>query len=101
MTMYRCPHCKNECVSLRQKFLAGKWIDVICPSCGGRSCAYPVLLAVLYFFYTWDVMLFGYITVLEKSVFYCGVMIAGWAFLEVCNLYIPLAAMKARPSAPA
>lgn len=100
MPMFPCPHCKNECISLRQKFLAGKWIDVICPNCGGRSCIFPALLVVLYFFYTWDVMLFGYVAVLKHSLIYVGVMITGWLFLEVCSLYLPLAAMKARPAAP-
>lgn len=98
MPMYPCPHCKIESISLRQKFLAGKWIDIICPNCGGRSCIYPVLLAVLYFFYIWDVMLFGYLAVLEESVFYAGIMISGWLVLELCSLYLPLAAMKARIS---
>lgn len=100
MPKYRCPHCKNECISLGQKFLAGKWVDVICPDCGGRSCVYPALLVVLYFCYTWDLMLFGYLAVLKEGLFYLGVMSAGWLFLEVCNLYLPLAAMRARQPAP-
>lgn len=100
MPMFRCPHCKNECISLRQKFLSGKWIDVICPGCGGRSCIYPALLVVLYFLYTWDVMLFGYLAVIKASVFYLSVLVIGWMILETCSLYLPLAAMKPRTVTP-
>lgn len=98
MPMFECPHCNQPAVTFKQKLLAGKWIDVICAHCGGRSCIYPALLVVLYFFYTWDVMLFGYLTVYQKSVMYLGVMIGGWLLLEAFGLSLPLVRMKAMPS---
>jgi hypothetical protein len=91
---FACPHCKQPTISLKQKLLAAKWIDVYCAACGGRSCAFPILMAVLYFFLVWDFMLFGYVAYLKHSGFYVGVMIAGWLFLELCGIFIPLAAMK-------
>lgn len=94
MLMFECPHCKQATLTFKQKLLAGKWCDVTCPSCGGRSCAYPALLVVLYFFYTWDVMLFGYLTVHETSVLYLGVMLGGWLLLEMFGISLPLARMK-------
>jgi len=100
MPMFECPHCKQPTLTFKQKLLAGKWVDVICPSCGGRSCTYPALLVVLYFCYTWDVMLFGYLTVHEASVLYLGVMIGGWLILELFGLSLPLARMKPKLSAP-
>ncbi len=99
MPMFECPHCNQSTVTLKQKLLAGKWVDIICLVCGGRSCVYPALLAVLYFFYTWDVMLFGYLTVHEMSVLYLGVMMGGWLLLELFSLSLPLVRMK--PKSPA
>lgn len=96
MTKFECPHCKQLTVTPMQKFLAGKWIDVYCTACGGRSCMYPVLLSVVYFFYIWDVMLFGYVAVAKQSLFYLGVLIFFWVILESISLWIPLARMKPR-----
>ena len=100
MLMFECPHCKQSTLSLKQKLLAGKWSDVICPHCARRSCVYPSLLVVVYFFYTWDLMLFGYLTVHEKSVLYFSVMIGAWLMLELFSLSLPLARMKSKPISP-
>jgi len=100
MLMFECPHCHQPTLTFKQKLLAGKWVDVICPSCGGRSCAYPALLVILYFFYTWDVMLFGYLTVHEESVLYLSVMIGGWLLLELFGITLPLARMKPKVPEP-
>ncbi len=100
MPMFECPHCNQPSLTLKQKLLTGKWADVICPRCGGRSCAYPILMAVLYFCYTWDVMLFGYLTVHETSVVYLCVMLGGWVLLELFSLSLPLARMKPKLPAP-
>ncbi len=98
MPMFECPHCNQATLTFKHKLLAGKWVDVICPVCGRRSCAYPALLVVLYFFYTWDLMLFGYLTVHEKSVLYLCVMIGGWLLLELFGITLPLARMKSKSS---
>lgn len=100
MLMFECPHCNQPALTFKQKLLAGKWSDVFCPTCGGRSCIYPALLVVLYFFYTWDVMLFGYLTVHEESVLYLSVMIGGWLLLELFGLSLPLVRMKPKLTGP-
>lgn len=96
MLKFECPHCNQPALTFKQKLLAGKWVDVICAHCGGRSCIYPTLLVVLYFFYTWDIMLFGYLTVYQKSVTYLGVMIGGWLLLEAFSMSLPLVRMKVK-----
>ncbi len=100
MPKFECPHCNQPTVTFKQKLLAGKWSDVICEKCSGRSCIYPALLVVLYFFYTWDVVLFGYLTVYEKSVLYLGVMLGGWVLLELFALSLPLVRMKPKLNSP-
>lgn len=97
--MFECPHCKQHTVTAKQKYLAEKWVDIHCTACGGRSCMYPALVVVLWFFYTWDVMLFGYVAVAKTSVFYFLVMVGGWLFLDWIGLYIPLARMRPVPPA--
>jgi len=46
---FNCPHCQRPTFGLKDKLLAGKWIDLHCRECGGRSCNQPVFLALLYF----------------------------------------------------
>ena len=91
---FNCPHCKKPTISLQQKYLAGKWLDIYCKECSGRICAQPILLAILYFFYTWDVMLFGYVAILKHSWMYVGILIAGWITLDLFNLTLPLSRMR-------
>ena len=52
------------------------------------------------FFYTWDVMLFGYLTVHEESVLYLSIMIGGWLLLELFGLSLPLVRMKPKLTGP-
>lgn len=92
--MFQCPHCNQATITLKQKYLAEKWVDAHCHACGGRSCMFPVLLVLLYFFYTWDVMLFGYVALAKHSILYLSVMIFGWIVLDLVGLSIPLARMK-------
>ena len=100
MLKFQCPHCNQSSLTFKQMWLAGKWADVVCRSCDGRSCVYPALLVVLYFFYTWDVMLFGYLAVYQESILYLGLMIGGWVLLELFSLTLPLVRMKPKSSAP-
>ena len=88
-----CPHCEQKTFSLWDKYRSGKWAIMHCPECGGRVCAQPVVMAILYFFYMWDVVLFGYLAYLD-SLWYLAVGLAGWLFLDWLSLYIPLAAMR-------
>ncbi len=98
---FECPHCHEKTFTLKDKLLAGKWAAITCKACGGRSCAQPVVLAVLYFLYVWDVVLFGYVAYVKFQVgqptvamIYVGVLVVGWLILEFFGLYIPLARMR-------
>lgn len=71
-----------------------------CPSCGGRVCAQPIVLAVMYFFYVWDVVLFGFLAYLD-SLWYLVAMLVAWLILDYFSLYIPLTALRAKPSGAA
>lgn len=91
---FECPHCNQPTLSLKQKYLTGKWLEVTCPGCGGRVCAQPIILAALSFFYVWDVMLFGYVAAAKQSLLFIGVLVAGWIVLDLFNLSCPLSRMR-------
>jgi len=101
---FQCPHCQQATFGVKDKLLAGKWVVLHCPSCGRRSCTNPYLLAVLYFFYIWDVVLFGYLAFVKYQVgdpgmaaLYAGVMVVGALILEFIAVFIPLLRMTSPP----
>lgn len=94
-----CPHCNAKTFSWWDKYRTGKWAILHCRECGGRVCAQPLVLAALYFFYVWDVVLFGYLAYLD-SLWYLAVMVAGWLILDYFSIYVPLAALRAKSSSP-
>lgn len=93
MASIPCPHCEQKTFSWWDKYRAGKWALLYCPQCGGRVCAQPWVLAALYFFYVWDVVLFGYLAYLD-SLWYLAVMVAGWLILDYFSVYVPLSPLR-------
>lgn len=93
--MFRCPHCEEKSISFVAKYLSGKWRIMHCPACGGRSTTQPILLLMLYFFYIWDVVLFGYLFWVTSDYSYLLMLVAGWLVLDLFSLLIPSARMKA------
>lgn len=97
MASIACPHCQAPVYSWWDKYLAGKWAILICPQCGGRACAQPLIMIALYFFYMWDVVLFGFLIYLE-GLFYLAVLVVGWLILDYFSVYLPLSPLNAKPA---
>jgi len=93
MTSIPCPHCEQKTFSWWHKYRTGKWGILRCSQCTGRVCAQPIVLAVLYFAYVWDVVLFGYLAYLD-SLWYLLVMLVGWLILDYFSVYIPLTPLR-------
>jgi hypothetical protein len=93
MASISCPHCEQKTFGWWDKYRVGKWAIVHCSHCRGRACAQPWVLAALYFFYVWDVVLFGYLAYLD-SLWYLLVMVAGWLILDYFSLYVPLSPLR-------
>lgn len=100
---FECPHCLQQSISLKQKYLAGKWAIVYCPQCGERSCANPYILGLLSTLYVWDVLLFGYLAFVKyqfnqpaMSAVYLAIMVGAWLVLDFFSIYVPLSAMRPR-----
>ena len=96
MSKIECPGCNKETITLKQKLLANKWVDIYCSECGARFCAQPVALALMSFILTWNFIYFGYLTVKEQSLTWGIAFIVGWALIELFMYYIPLSRLRAK-----
>jgi len=99
MASIPCPHCEQKTFGWWDKYLLGKWVLLNCRQCKGRVSAQPIVLAVLYFLYVWDVVLFGYLAYLD-SLWYLLVMVVGFLILDYFSVYVPLAPLRAKGSKP-
>jgi len=100
MNNIECPRCSENSITLKDKLRAGKWLDVYCPACGGRMCAQPIVMAIMYMLLTWNFLFFGYLAFRESSLVYGGLMIGGWLILEMFIYTIPLVNLRARNTNP-
>jgi len=96
MSKLPCPHCKEATISWWQKYKAAKWALIYCDKCLGRSCSQPFILVAYTMLYVWDVMLFGYLFYLTKTVGYLITLIVGWIILDIFSVYLPINAMKTK-----
>jgi hypothetical protein len=97
MASISCPHCEQKTFGWWDKYLVGKWAVLRCRQCSSRVCAQPIVLGALYFLYTWDVVLFGYLAYLD-SLWYLLAMVVGWLILDYFSVYVPLSPLGARAS---
>ena len=93
-----CPHCEAKTFNWLDKYKTGKWMILTCRNCGGRVCAQPIVLSILYFLYVWDLMLFGYLAYID-SASYLIAMLVIWLILDYFSLYVPLTALRSRDRA--
>jgi len=97
MASYTCPHCNKPSISLKQKYLAGKWGVITCRACSGKSAMFPIGLALMSGLYLWDIFYFSVVAIGNKSLIFIGIMIVIWLILDLFTLTIPLVAMKKKP----
>jgi len=98
MLKTECPSCNKETITLKQKLLANKWVDIYCSECGARFCAQPIALALMSFILTWNIIYFGYLTYKEPSVTFFVMFVLGWALIEFFMYYIPLSRLRTKPN---
>lgn len=95
--MFPCPRCREDCISYKDKYLAGLWRTISCPRCGARLCANPWILMFLHMTYVWNVLWFYGLYHFEGDPIYFLYMAIGWLVLDVLNLQlVPLSAMRNR-----
>lgn len=98
MKKHQCPHCQQDTVSFKQKYLAGLWQVVNCQQCNKRSCANPIILALIYMAYAWTLAWFVFGYALEGIIDSLYYLIPIWIGLDLLNInLIPLSRMKSKP----
>ena len=97
MKSYRCPSCNRDTISTKDKYFAGIWRVIYCPSCGARLCAQPWLLALGWAIYVWAFMWFGALAFFNHSLAPLVYLVPVWLFLDFLNIrFMPLAVMRAK-----
>jgi hypothetical protein len=95
--MFTCPNCRENSISIKNKYLAGWWKPITCPNCSRKLSAFPWLLMALDMVYVWNVMWFYglYHFDLDHSPVYFVYMAVCWVILDVLNVqFMPLSIMK-------
>ena len=95
MFHFTCPRCEKNSITFREKYLAGIWRVVLCPDCGARLCAYPILLLLMHMAYVWNILWFFGLFYFKHDIVYFAYMAIGWMILDFLNIQlIPLAVLK-------
>lgn len=95
MKNFQCPRCKEMSIPPKDKFLAGLWRNIHCAHCGAKLCAYPIPLAILYFFHTWNIVWFYGMYHFTGNPLHFLYMVLVWLGLEFIDVaYMPLAVMR-------
>lgn len=98
MPMYKCPRCKTDSITLKEKYKTGIWGDITCPHCKSRLCASPWLLALIWVAYAWDVAWFSSLYYYTRNPMDFVYMVLVWLIIDALNVtYMPLAILKASP----
>jgi len=94
---FKCPHCGDATVPLRDKVKTSLWAAVHCGACGGRIAAYPWILAGVYFAHAWNVMWWVGLYHFNGKPVYFAYMALLWAVIEGLSVrFVPLARLRAR-----
>lgn len=97
MPAFKCPSCRQETISLTQKYLLGWWRTTTCPQCGARVAAFPWTLMVLFFFHIWNVIWWAGLYHFNGELYYFFWMALFWVLIELANIYMmPLATLRRR-----
>jgi len=92
---FKCPHCQEETLSVKDKYRLGWWMTVICASCGGRIAAFPWTLSLMTMLYVWNVMWWVGLINFNSSYHYLIYMAICWILLDLANLFLmPLSRLK-------
>lgn len=95
--MFPCPRCREDCISCKDKYLAGLWRTIGCSRCGAKLCANPWILMVLHMTYVWNVLWFYGLYHFGGDPINFAYMAIGWVVLDVLNvLLVPLSVMRQR-----
>ena len=92
---FKCPHCREETISLKDKYRLGWWMTTICSKCGSRIAAFPWTLLMLNMVYVWNVLWWVGMINFNHSYHYLIYLVICWILLDLINVYfMPLCRLK-------
>ena len=95
MAAFKCPHCHNLSITLKDKYRLGWWGITTCSQCGGRVAVFPWVLMILTMLYIWNVLWWVGLVNFNHSYHHLGYMVICWLLLDLFNLYfMPLCRLK-------
>ncbi len=97
MANFKCPHCHEETLSLKDKYRMGMWFTAYCANCNSRLAAFPWILMLIHFLYVWNVIWFVALVYFNDGYIYLLYMVIVWGVLDLLNVYyVPLVKLKAK-----
>jgi len=98
---FKCPSCREQTISLKQKYLLGWWMTTTCGGCGARIAAFPWTLMALFFLYVWNVVWWVGMIHYTGSYHYLIYMAVIWVLLDLINVYLmPMASLRKKAVKP-
>ena len=98
MPMYKCPYCKTQSITFKDKYKTAIWGEIYCSNCKAKICASPWLLALIWVAYFWDVAWFSGLFYYTRNPLDFVYMVLVWLAIDAINVtYMPLAVLKAPP----
>lgn len=95
MAAFKCPHCREETLSLKDKYRLGWWATLNCSKCGGRVAAFPWVLLMMTMLYVWNLLWWVGMMNFKHSYHYLGYLVLCWVLLDLINIYfMPLCRLK-------
>ncbi len=97
MANFKCPCCKEQSLSLKNKFFMGWWGTCNCDQCEARVAAFPWVLMLISGLHVWNIIWWVGLVFFKESYHYLVYMAVGWVLIELLNLYfIPLVTLRKR-----
>ena len=95
MANFKCPSCKEQTISLKEKFLMGWWATTNCSNCEARVAAFPWVLMLISGMHVWNVIWWIAFIMFNDSYHYLIYMAICWVLIELINLYfMPLVTLR-------
>lgn len=92
---FKCPSCRAETISLKDKYRLGWWLTTTCSQCGARVAAFPWTLMLVSFTYVWNVIWWFGLYHFNGGLHYFIYMAICWVLLDLANIYLmPLASLR-------
>ncbi|HHM06357.1 MAG TPA: hypothetical protein ENJ19_11555 [Gammaproteobacteria bacterium] len=102
MKNFKCPRCHEASITPKEKLRAAWWANIFCPECGGKACAYPWVMVVVFVAHSWNIAWWIGMFYYTHNYMHFVYLVLGWVTIDYLSVtFVPLARMKmAQTAAP-